>query len=669
MARASLRSTLLLLPLLGACVPIGSGGPAAAPAPLPRAERSGFLETTRYAEVLEFMAAVSQRAPEIHLTTFGYSLEGRALPLAVWGAPAATPEAVRGTGKTRVYLQGNIHAGEVEGKEAMLRLLRELALGEHRAWADSLVLLVGPIYNADGNERISLLNRPRQHGPLAGMGQRANAQGLDLNRDHMKLDAPESHALTRLLELYDPHVVVDLHATNGTYHAYHLTYSHPLHPGTDTGVVDVLRNGLLPAVTERLRAERGWLLQYYGNVPRAESPWAAPSGSEPGWYTFDHRPRFNTNYVGLRNRLAILSEAYAYLTFEERIEVTHGFVVAILDYVRDNASAIRAAAATADARRLVGERLPLRGAFHRAAQPIEILMGEVARERNPFSGEVVLRRLDVARPQRMADFSTFRGEEMERVPAAYLVPAGLTAVLDKLASHGVRSHTLGAERVLEVEQFRIATSTQTAQPFQGHRERTLTGAYETSRRRFDAGTVVVPMDQPLARLAFYLLEPRSDDGLLNWNVLDAAIEGAEVYPVARVHGDPEIETEQSFAPDHAYHEVTVQASAHDACSGPTGVTVTGYVVSNQPDNADGNGDGNTTGDIRVTRPNGQVLLSSNANPEVPFQPGDRLEVRAERAGGNSARIYSIRLTARDPSGNESVSVTEVRVEHDQGLRD
>ena len=137
----------------------------------------------------------------------------------------ASPESVRASGKTVVYLQGNIHGGEVCGKEALQMLLRDLLAGQHREWRESMVLLIAPIYNADGNERVSLTNRGRQHGPIEGMGQRPNAQGYDLNRDHMKLDSPEARSVARLFSEYDPQVAIDLHTTNGTRHAYHITYS------------------------------------------------------------------------------------------------------------------------------------------------------------------------------------------------------------------------------------------------------------------------------------------------------------------------------------------------------------------------------------------------------------------------------------------------------------
>jgi hypothetical protein len=489
-------------------------------------ERTDHRETTRYADVVAFMERAAAASPLIQLTTFGYTQEGRALPLAVVGhVPDATPEAVRASGRTVIYLQGNIHAGEVEGKESLLMLLREFAEGRHAHLLDSLVLLVAPIYNADGNERVLLTNRPAQHGPVGGMGQRPNAQGYDLNRDHMKLDSPEARSLAGMMNVYDPHVGVDLHTTNGTRHAYHLTYSPPLHPNTHEAITGFLRGQWLPDVTAAIRERHGWEYYYYGNVQG--------QGDARGWYTFDHRPRFNNNYIGLRNRFAILSEAYSYATFAERILATSRFVDEILRFAHAHAGEIRERVARADAQSVIDETLAVRAAFERSAEPVEILLGEVIEERNPYSGATMLRRTDSRRPERMYEYGTFRATETERVPREYLIPAELGNVLNALRDHGVRMQPLGQGGEFAVERFRIAATRVADREFQGHRERTIEGAWEPASVSLPATTLVVPLDQPLARLLFYLLEPRSDDGLANWNYLDRQVESAEYYPIFR----------------------------------------------------------------------------------------------------------------------------------------
>ncbi len=513
---------LLLLPAEGL---VAQGAVPAAP--LTRAERTDYRETSSYADVVGFLGALDGAVPWLRVTSFGYSYEGRQLPLVVVGdVVAATPEAVRATGKTRVFVQANIHAGEVCGKEASLILLRELAAGAHPEWRDSLVLLVAPIYNADGNERVRLDNRPGQHGPVGGMGQRANAQGLDLNRDHMKLDAPEARSLAAFMTTWDPHVLLDLHTTNGTRRAYELLYAPPLHPETDPAIDRLLRSAWLPEVTERIAEADGWHFYYYGNLPYRRNV-------ERGWYTFDHRPRFNTNYIGLRNRFGILSEAYAYAPFELRVQTTRRFVEEVVDYAYRNATAVRVVTEAADATALSGRSFAVRATFARG-DSVDILLGEVAEERHPYTGQPMYRRLDVMHPERMPDFGSFSGTETVTVPEAYVVPPELSAVLGQLAAHGVVvERSTGAQR-RTLERFRIDSTSVAEREYQGRRERTLFGRYELVEDTLPAGTVLVPTAQPLGRLVVMLLEPRSDDGLTAWNVLDRVLDGATTYPIRRV---------------------------------------------------------------------------------------------------------------------------------------
>jgi hypothetical protein len=521
---------LVAITMMSLMVPGAARAQSTATALQTRPERTSFNETSHYDDVMAFMDAAAKAAPKlIRLTSFGKTVEGRLLPLAIVGAPDATPEAVRRSAKLRVYIQGNIHAGEVEGKESAQMLLRELAEGKHADWLKSMVLIIAPIYNADGNEKFALNNRGRQHGPMAGQGQRPNAQGFDLNRDHMKLDSPEARAFVKLLNDYDPHVSMDLHTTNGTRHAYYLTYSPPLNPATDPAIVNLLRNDWLPSVTKTIKTKYGWDYYYYGNL---EGRGAAGTPEERAWKTFDSRPRFNNNYIGLRNRFAILSEAYAYATFEDRIKATSRFVEEVLNYANAHAAGIRKATEAADHVKIAGSKLPLHAELERSAQDVEILLGDIVEEKNPNDGHIMDRRADVRKPERMPEYGTFKGTDVERVPSFYYLPARLAAAIDHLRAHGIQMTTLARPATIAVEEFQISGS-DAAREFQGHKERSLKGSWVAAERQLPAGTVRIDMSQPLARLAFYLIEPRSDDGLVDWNILDEAIGESKVYPIVR----------------------------------------------------------------------------------------------------------------------------------------
>jgi len=330
---------------------------------------------------------------------------------------------------------------------------------------------------------------------------------------------------------------MDLHTTNGTNHAYFVTYSPPLHPNPDPAIISLLRDRLLPDVTETIRGEHGMNFYYYGNAGGGGG--GAPGGRAnlPRWSTFDSRPRFNNNYLGLRNRIAILSEAFAYASFEDRIAATLYFVQETVDWAEAHAGEIRAAVEIAETRPLVGTQLSVRNLIALThPEPVDILMGAIETRYNA-AGRPYNNRLDVLTPTPMWEYGSFESTEDETVPAAYIIPPvqQLQPVLDRLESHGVPMRTLNASRTMIVESFRIDSTSVAAQPFQSVNERTLWGAWVEGEQEIPARTIIISMDGPHARLAFYLLEPRADDGFTDWAILDRWIDGDGAFPILRSH--------------------------------------------------------------------------------------------------------------------------------------
>ena len=521
----------------GAAAVVSAGLTEAAVAPPhTRAERTDYRETSRYDDVAAFLAALDGQGG-VAVSTFGQSGEGRPLPLAVWGAPSADLAVIRATGKTRVLVFANIHGGEVAGKEAALMLLRDLAAGRHEDWADSLVVLVAPLYNADGNERIATDNRPLQLGPVGGMGERANARGLDLNRDFMKVASPEAEALVRLLRDADPHAVLDLHTTNGTLMGYDLTYAPPLSPATPPGIDRELWERWLPTVTGELRARYDLEVYHYGNVPGA---FGEASSAPRGWYSFSPQPRFSTNYLGLRGRFGILSEAYSYATFGDRVVATKRFVEEVLDYAAQHASELRAITNEADRASVVGGEVPVRATFAALPEPVDILLGEADTVAHPVTGAPMLQRRDVRRPETMPAFVRFEASETTTAPDRYVVQGEhKDAVRRLLDVHGIayaEDFVWGVAR----EAFRVDSVRVAERPFQDVRMQEVWGewvavATETGPPPRLAPSLVVPVGQPLGRLVVALLEPRSDDGVVAWGVVPAeAWRSGEAGPIVRV---------------------------------------------------------------------------------------------------------------------------------------
>ena len=525
------RAVPLLPFLLLAC---SSMPKPAAPAPLTAPEATDYRRTSTHAEVLDFLRAVRNAGdPRVVVTELGRSGEGRELPLVIVADPTVrTPEQARASGKPVVLVTANIHAGEVEGKEALLQLLREVAWGTPGAepWPIAgVVTLFVPIYNADGNERFGPKNRPLQQGP-DNSGQRPNAAGLDLNRDALKLEAPESRALVAAFAAWDPQVYVDLHTTNGSAHGYELTYASSLSPSVHPDLRQAMAQDWLPTLRARVRERHGFELFDYGNFMEGEE-FKDAVDAVSGWRSYDHRPRFVTNAYGLRNRLSILSEAYSYADFRTRIAVSRAFVAEILRLAAERGPDLLALCRRLDeetvAQARAGELAQATAArlVSRGTEPL--LLRGFRDAPNATTGEV--ERVSEG-PRRSVDvpaFVSFEGEGWVTTPRSYLLPPASPAfdpahVLSVLRAHGVRVQA-AAEREAEVDVPVVRETSTAGSEFQMHHQRRAACDLRRERRALPAGTLRVPVDQPLGRLVFQLLDPRADDGLLVWNAFDAAL--------------------------------------------------------------------------------------------------------------------------------------------------
>ncbi|MDX2033663.1 MAG: M14 family metallopeptidase [Blastocatellia bacterium] len=524
-----------------------------------RAELSNYEETTRYEDVLRFIATLQKRTDKLRVESFGKTEDGRALPLMIFAdPPLSSPQEARASGKPIVFIQANIHAGEVEGKEAMLHLSRRIATGDLKPLLKQLVILIAPIYNADGNEKISLNNRTAQNGPIGGVGTRENGRGLDLNRDYMKLESVEANALVGLFNRWDPHLTVDLHTTNGSYHGYHLTYAPTLNPNVDARLNSFARGRMLPAITRSMARLHKFRIYYYGNFATKErmnreldtfEMQRAGREAQPAdkpetriWRTFDHRPRFGNNYYGLRNRLTILSEAYSYLDFKGRIAVTEAFVEEIFKYAALHATEIQALIKRVDEEAVRGRTAQQGVAFELKPldKPVNILVGEVEKVKNPKSGKMMTAMIESKfTPTPMPDYGLFAATRSLPVPRAYLFrnEDGLKTVIGKLRAHGIPIEELTEAAAIEVEKFEITDVRKAARAFQGHAEVKLKGRVQKETIEFPAGSILVRTSHPYAALIFYLLEPESDDGFVNWNFLDAYLEKGKTYPIYRITGE------------------------------------------------------------------------------------------------------------------------------------
>jgi hypothetical protein len=505
---------------------------AAQDAPRTVPEATGFAATSRAADVERFLAECTKLAHGdlLQVSVAGTTSKGRPLQLVKVAAPAVAGASPR----VRALVIANIHAGEVEGKESVQQLVREFASGEHADVLQRCEVWFVPIYNVDGNEAVGLRNREGQNGPDE-VGERANGQGLDLNRDFVKADAPETRALLALFRTVDPHLFVDLHTTDGSYHGYELTYAPSLSPNVDVEIARLSRS-LLDEATAALKKQHGFATFDYGNFETRD--WdggGAPSSKqgERGWYTYDHRPRYGVNYFGLRDRVGILSEAYSFADFATRIAVTRAFVLTLLERLAARADEVLATAAAADQRLAKGVVTFGYDTTWAAPVSMPVLAGAVDKVAGADGKPARYVRKGDGTPETMPVVRAFQARAQRALPAAWAIAAPSAEVLAALRLHGVEFTTLDAARTVDAQVFHVQKKKKPKPVYQGHQELVLQGEWlPAAASELPRGAIVVPATQRLGRVAAQLLEPESEDSLSTWNFFEA--DTGEHYPVLRL---------------------------------------------------------------------------------------------------------------------------------------
>lgn len=478
------------------------------------AERSGFVRTGRYDEVIVLCDRFAKAYPDaVRCIDFGTTPEGRPMKaLIVSRSGALTPEAAREKGLPVLLVQGGIHAGEIDGKDAGFLALREMLDGKKAKGAlDKQVLLFVPVFNVDGHERFAAYNRPNQRGPEE-MGWRTTAQNYNLNRDYAKADAPEMHAMLALVDAWDPIAYIDLHVTDGAKFRHDVAIQvEPVHAGDDA-----LRNagrGFRDAVIADVAKQGGLPLAFYPSFVENDNP-------QSGFVDVVSPPRFSTGYFLLRNRFAMLVETHSWREYAHRVKTTHDIVVSVADQVARHGRDWMRIAQAADARTLAGMPVPLDYAATDKVRTIDFLGYEYTRTPSEVSG-ALMTRYDETKPQvwKLPLRDDVQPARMATAPkAGYLVPAALAkSVGEKLALHGITFEKLeGGLGKRAVQTFRATKRTFAGNSVEGHQRLEVEGEWKNETRDLAEGALYVPIAQPKARLVMALLEPQAPDAINAW---------------------------------------------------------------------------------------------------------------------------------------------------------
>jgi len=509
-------------------------------------EKTNYQETSTYADVMNFIKALQPKTDLMHLEYMGKSLEGKDIPVVVMADPkVSTPEEAEQSGKPVMYIQGNIHSGEVEGKEILQILMREILLGDKKYLLENQIIVFTPIYNTDSNDKMDVQVRRSQEGSPQKTGIRANSQGWDLNRDGMKMEALETNAMIQNVILkWDPEIFVDLHTTNGTWHGYSLTWAPSYHSAGERAPYDLTWNEMLPQVTQKVKEEYDVYLGPYGGYSLRQ-----------GWppkalYTYNHHPRYLVNQMGLRNKIGILSEAFAHERLYQRMNSTKAFVTEILEYTNENGKRIAQINDNANqsaiqnvldnsGKKKKGVRfqmVPLEDTFTlRTYNYISYVTAE--------GDTSYIRSGEIIEVPDVQNYSKFEATVESTIPRGYIIPKEMKVIADHLKKQGVIVSEIESRKEFKGEVFEISKFEKSQRQFEGHNMAMVEGEFKESTKTANEGDFLVDMAQPLTNLIFYMLEPQSDDGLVTWNFFDEYFEKNEVneknviYPVFKYYED------------------------------------------------------------------------------------------------------------------------------------
>ena len=491
------------------------------------AEQTNYRQTPNYADTVAFAQELAASSPAIEYRTFGHSGQGRELPLLVASETQTfTPQAARQQGKAVVLIQACIHSGEPDGKDAGFALLRDIAITKTAAGIlENVVLLFMPIYNTDGHERSTPYNRINQNGPES-MGWRTTSTYQNLNRDYMKADTPETRAWLRLWNEWQPNLFIDCHVTDGADYRCNITYHHEHHAGIDQAVLEWERDVFDDKVKSATAAAGNvisWYLEFIDNRDLTL-----------GTRDFNGSPRFSTGYVPLRNRPGILIETHMIKDYHSRVIGTYDFLRAALTEVNKDPERLIRVGREADERTTAAGRTynpstlyPLDFELTDDVTQFELKAFQYTTEQSDVSGDlrVVYGRepLDLTIPM----YDTFRVTAAVPPPLYYIVPVQWTSVTEVLRAHGVQFRSLAQTTAIEVESYRFTNVTWPTEPFEGRHMPRFEVEVAPETREFPAGSLVIPVAQPLGKLVLNLLEPEAPDSFAAWGFFNAIFEEKE----------------------------------------------------------------------------------------------------------------------------------------------
>jgi hypothetical protein len=479
-------------------------------------ERSAGTETPRYDETVAFCKRLADAAPgTISYRPFGFSPEGRELPMLVVH--------VGDTLKSlRLLVICGIHAGEIDGKDAGLMLIRDILIfGEHADLLDGIELEFIPIFNVDGHERFSSFMRINQNGPQE-MGWRTTAQNLNLNRDFLKADAPEMRALLSHIQRSKPDFLMDIHVTDGADYQYVITYSMNDHANDLPPLYHYDHDTFLPAIKADMKNVG------YDLVPQIS--FRDDNHPLSGWESGPLAPRFSTGYGTVINRPSLLVETHSLKDYRTRVAAVYQLLLSAIETLKSQKNELLNAESVSDsmASNLAGTSYALNWDVSSDSTIVEYKSVNMWREKSGIGIDSVMRWGRQPQTLRIPFFETAVPHDTITVPFAYILPQEWIPVLEPtLSAQGVYIHRLFKALTLPVERYRLSNVIFANKPYEGRFRVTCSTETESDSVTYPQDTGVILLNDWRAQVAIHLFEPKGPDSFLQWGFLNQIFEQKE----------------------------------------------------------------------------------------------------------------------------------------------
>ena len=487
----------------------------------------------------------------------GYSSSKRAIKMVVASEQGFfDADQLANSTKPTVLVQAGIHAGEIDGKDAMFMLLRDIATGKRRDILKKVNILFIPILNVDGHERSGHFNRINQRGP-SKMGFRTNANNLNLNRDFTKLDTPEVKSVLKVINDYNPNLYIDVHVTDGADYQYDVTYGYnPVFASESPAISAALDQYFKPVIDEKLASQ--------GHIPGPLVFVMNKRNFKEGLAGWVATPRFSNGWGDLKSLPTILVENHSLKPYKQRVLGTYVFIDGAIDALSNHSHELANAVKKEQA--FVPKELIVQRGYSKTPVEIEFKGIRYTSKMSTLSGQTEVQY--IGEKEDYTNLPVYWQKDVQKrveVPKAFFIPPVYTDLIEKLSLHGVSVNKLVGENTQPLKQAKIDKYSFAKSPFEGRFRVTATFDYKPAINVNLDGWFEVTTQQKAGELAVHLLHPEAPDSFFAWGEFNTAFQRTEymenyaLIPFARqmlkdnpklaLAFDKKLKNDKSFAND------------------------------------------------------------------------------------------------------------------------